>query len=79
MAQAHSPGLLERRGKKNYAQKKTWKKTILCNILCQVFPELYDLGLDPDSTVNLAGVEEYSEIVFELREMLRSGWRAELN
>ena len=38
--------------------------------------ELYDHEADPAGNRNLANEPEYEELVGELRQMLRSGWRA---
>ena len=38
--------------------------------------ELYDYQLDPEETVNRANDEEYQDIAFELRDVLRAGWRS---
>ena len=38
--------------------------------------ELYDHQRDPQENVNIAGKPEYSEIVKQLMEQCRSGWRA---
>ena len=40
--------------------------------------ELYDYDLDPNETVNIAGLPENIELVTDLSEQLRAGWRAAL-
>ena len=40
--------------------------------------ELYDYHVDPDETVNIAYLPENSELVAQLSEQLRAGWRAAL-
>ncbi len=40
--------------------------------------ELYDYQIDPDETVNIASLPENSELVAQLSEQLRAGWRAAL-
>ena len=40
--------------------------------------ELYDYDLDPDETFNIAGLPENIELVADLSEQLRAGWRAAL-
>ena len=40
--------------------------------------ELYDYDADPDETVNIADLPENAELVANLSEQLRAGWRAAL-
>ena len=40
--------------------------------------ELYDYQVDPDETVNIAYLPENRELVAQLNEQLRAGWRAAL-
>ena len=40
------------------------------------WPELYSMVEDPGENVNLARVEEYREVVDQLSQQLRAGWRA---
>lgn len=40
--------------------------------------ELYDYEVDPDETVNIAGLPENAELVAHLKERLHAGWRAAL-
>ena len=40
------------------------------------WPELYSMVEDPGENVNLARVEQYKEVVDQLSQQLRAGWRA---
>ena len=40
--------------------------------------ELYDYLIDPEETVNRVHHEDYQDVVFELRDLLRAGWRSAL-
>ena len=40
------------------------------------WPELYSMVEDPGENVNLARVGEYKEVVEQLSQQLRAGWRA---
>ena len=40
------------------------------------WPELYSMVEDPGENVNLARVEEHKEVVEQLSQQLRAGWRA---
>jgi uncharacterized sulfatase len=40
--------------------------------------ELYDHKMDPGEFTNLAGDPEYADVVAELSELLKGGWRAAL-
>jgi iduronate 2-sulfatase len=40
--------------------------------------ELYDLQIDPDENINIAGHPENAETVQDLAEKLKAGWRAAL-
>ena len=40
--------------------------------------ELYDLQTDVNMNVNVAGREEYADVIAQLDVMLRAGWRSAL-
>ena len=40
--------------------------------------ELYDYYTDPDETINIAGLPENAELVADLSQQLRAGWKAAL-
>ena len=40
------------------------------------WPELYNMVEDPGENVNLARVGEFQDVVSQLSQQLRAGWRA---